>query len=140
MRNRLRRWLASAHRKLTPPKFPPDPRLVESLRIASEELARRAETEDSRRQQFLEFVNEMIEARRMGGSGPWQQSEAQMQESDRLLGLAEAVANGANIGPVELAEAQLPGAIGAFGDIELALQNVDWRREINFSWLEFSRW
>lgn len=31
-------------------------------------------------------------------------------------------------------------AQGAYGDIELALQNVDWRREINSSWLEFSRW
>ena len=140
MRNRIRRWLASAYRNLTPPKPPPDPRLVESLRIATAELARRSEVEEGRRQQFLEFVSEMIEARRMGGSGPWQQSEKQMQESDRLLRIAEAVASGANIGPVELEEAQLPGAVGAFGDIELALQNVDWRREINFSWLEFSRW
>jgi hypothetical protein len=31
-------------------------------------------------------------------------------------------------------------AQGAYGDIELALQNVEWRREVNMSWLEFSRW
>lgn len=39
-----------------------------------------------------------------------------------------------------LKEATGISAQGAYGDIELALQNVDWRREINGSWLEFSRW
>lgn len=39
-----------------------------------------------------------------------------------------------------LKEAAGISAQGAYGDIELALQNVDWRREINGSWLEFSRW
>lgn len=39
-----------------------------------------------------------------------------------------------------LREATGISAQGAYGDIELALQNVDWRREINTSWLEFSRW
>lgn len=39
-----------------------------------------------------------------------------------------------------LREASGISAQGAYGDIELALQNVDWRREINGSWLEFSRW
>jgi hypothetical protein len=39
-----------------------------------------------------------------------------------------------------LREATGISAQGAYGDIELALQNVDWRREINGSWLEFSRW
>ena len=29
---------------------------------------------------------------------------------------------------------------GSTGDIELALQNVAWRREVNFSLIEFSRW
>lgn len=29
---------------------------------------------------------------------------------------------------------------GAFGDIQLALDNVEWRREVNLSWLQFSRW
>jgi hypothetical protein len=48
--------------------------------------------------------------------------------------LAEALVDG------KVSEAQLPGAVGAFGDIELALQNVEWRREVNYSWLEFSRW
>ena len=31
-------------------------------------------------------------------------------------------------------------AAGAYGDVELALQNAEWRREVNGSWTEFSRW
>lgn len=31
-------------------------------------------------------------------------------------------------------------ATGAYGDVELALQNAEWRREVNGSWTEFSRW
>jgi hypothetical protein len=140
MKQRLRRWLAGAYRKLTPPKPPPDPRLVQALDIATRELATRERDDTLRRDRWLEFVGEMIEARRMGGSGPWAQSETAMTESNRLMRIAEAVASGGALEPISVEEAQLPGAIGAFGDIELALQNVDWRREINFSWLEFSRW
>ena len=140
MRTRIRRWLANAYRRLTPQRPPHDPRLVQALTIATTELANRAQEDDLRRAHFLEFVGEMVEARRMGGSGPWQQSERQMAESTRILQLAETIATGGSIDPISMEEAQLPGAIGAFGDIELALQNVDWRREINFSWLEFSRW
>jgi hypothetical protein len=137
MRNRIRRWLAAIYRKLTPAPVPPDARLTSALKIATERLAEQAGPEDVRRRHWLEFIGEMIEARRMGGVGPWTQSEAHIEESGRLIQMAEAIASG---GTIDFREAQLPGAIGAFGDIELALQNVDWRREINFSWLEFSRW
>ena len=43
-------------------------------------------------------------------------------------------------GGVKLRETSPLLSAGATGDIELALQNVEWRREINLSWLEFSRW
>ena len=81
----------------------------------------------------MDLFADMVEARALAGPGPWRGSAAAIQETSRLLGMGEALTMG-------VSEAQLPGAVGAFGDIELALQNVDWRREINFSWLEFSRW
>lgn len=71
---------------------------------------------------------ERIEANQLAGAGPWlgysaraaltrnESAKVIVQESNPLL------------------------SQGAFGDIELALQNVEWRREINLSWLEFSRW
>ncbi len=84
---------------------------------------------------FSEIASEMIEAKLMAFSGPSfgnpspvlikQAHEAVVRVQERALGLREAF----NV-----------GAVGAFGDIELALQNVEWRREISMSWLEFSRW
>lgn len=83
---------------------------------------------------FAELASEMIEARLMASAGPGfgnpnpalvrEAHEAVMRVQERALGVREA----------------LPIGTGAFGDIELALQNVEWRREINMSWLEFSRW
>lgn len=61
----------------------------------------------------------------MSGAGPW-----------RMPGAA-----GGEGGFQALKESMpLGSAQGAYGDMELALQNLDWRREINSSWLEFSRW
>jgi hypothetical protein len=84
---------------------------------------------------YSEMASEMIEARLMQFSGPAfgnpspdlvrEAREAVIRVQERALGLSE--------GP-------LPAGTGAYGDIELALQNVEWRREINMSWLEFSRW
>ena len=133
MRAYVLRLLDSARRRLTPKPPPTDPRLL----IASQELAESRERESMARGRFMEFISEIGEASRMAGAGPWKQSEQSIRESDRLLKIAESVTHGR---PIEIEEAQLPGAVGAFGDIELALQNVDWRREINFSWLEFTRW
>lgn len=142
MRTLLRRlaaWLKPSNPlPAAPAPQPPDPRLA----IAAGELAEARAREVNQRSGLVEFISEMIEAKRMAGAGPWKQDAATIRESNRLLKLAESVAfdgpRSAEV--VALTEAQLPGAIGAFGDIELALQNVDWRREINFSWLEFSRW
>jgi len=79
--------------------------------------------EDSRRADYLETVSELAEAVQMAGSGPWKVGPATLQESTRIVETA-------------LKES----AQGAFGDLELALQNVEWRREVNFSMTQFSRW
>src|SRR6266481_4973980 len=132
LRNFLRRLLASAFRKLKPA---PDPRATIGDLQAKIRLLERLIPEQRERDNFaafMEFSQEWIEARLMSGSGPWLATdgprlaqEALTRIGGRALGLREA-------GPIT--------AQGAFGDIELALQNVEWRREINLSWLEFSRW
>jgi hypothetical protein len=112
-----------------------------ALSIAAEQLAVDRLHEESERSGLTSFIAEMIEAKRMQGPGPWQQPAASMAEAKGLMQLADWVASGRRGNPpIPLQEAQLPGAVGAFGDINLALQNVEWRREINFSWLEFSHW
>ena len=81
-------------------------------------------------QDNVERIAELVEARQMAGAGPWltEGRRPAPEGSTRLVreGLA-------------LKENPITSQ-GAFGDIELALQNVEWRREINLSWLEFSRW
>ena len=79
-----------------------------------------------RRREVAEFVGELREAALMGGSGPWQGP----------FTIAEAM-NPANASKVKESFAQSQGANGLF---ELELNNWEWRREINFGWLEFSRW
>jgi hypothetical protein len=81
-------------------------------------------------QSYREFVHELWEARAMRGSGPWLPSDPQ-----DMVGVAPA-----SMRETDLNESDLPGNQGAMGDFELALQSVDWRREINFAWLQFSRW
>lgn len=95
--------------------------------------------------QFLRFASvarEMIEARCMAGPGPGFGPPAPtlLREGDAaVLRIIERALDGGK--PIEVQEGgeNISGQ-GAFGDIELALANVEWRREINLSWLEFSRW
>jgi hypothetical protein len=100
-------------------------------------LLREAQMSDSlRRESFLEMVSEMAEAVQMAGSGPWKVSPEVVKQTQILITAArDSFQHG-----ISLREANPIAAQGAFGDIELALQNVEWRREINLSWLEFSRW
>ena len=70
--------------------------------------------------------SELEEAIHMGGTGPWR---APLTES------------GESISSAELRENALPYiAQGAYGDAELMLQNIEWKRETSLSWLEFTRW
>ena len=76
----------------------------------------------------------MVEARAMCGAGPWQPG-----------GIASVEAHTAKLKEcgVELREAGPVGDVsplGAYGMYELLLQNINWQREINYSWLEFTRW
>jgi hypothetical protein len=80
-------------------------------------------------QHYRESVHELNEARQMAGMGPW------LSGNQRAMMAAEPATTG-----TKLRESNPLLSQGAFGDIELALQNVEWRREINLSWLEFSRW
>lgn len=99
--------------------------------------------EDLGKAEAMERMSELIEARRMAGSGPWATSEEVLRQTDHLLDIAAARMGDAGAGErlreVALRETSIT-AQGAYGDIELALQNVEWRREVNMSWLEFSRW
>lgn len=88
---------------------------------------------------FMEMAEEWVEARVMAGPGPQFASASvslREQASEALLHIRERATGQRE----RLKESQPISAQGAFGDIELALQNVEWRREINLSWLEFSRW
>jgi len=82
--------------------------------------------------EYLEFEHEMVEAQMMSGNGPRMSLPASHLREDLTSQVRERT--------LGLKESQPITAQGAFGDIELALQNVEWRREVNLSWLEFSRW
>ncbi len=60
----------------------------------------------------------------MAGAGPWLTHESR----------------GSIDKPGRFRESDPIGSVGALGDIDLMLSNVEWRREVNLSWLEFSRW
>lgn len=74
--------------------------------------------------------DELLSAMRMAGAGPWQMPDQRAIESARS----------SDVTARESPSSPLFNSQGAFGDIELALQSIEWRREVNFSWLEFSRW
>ena len=110
-----------------PPPPPPDPR-DSVIKLLARELGNTKLDQHASQtmewNQYREFCHELQEARALTGSGPWKESDP--------LSLASAA-------PLRARESDM-NAQGAFGDFELALQNVDWRREINFAWLQFSRW
>jgi hypothetical protein len=125
MRQRLQRFFASLIRWLQPK--PDQTRTVEYL---SSELAAFQRQERKKLSAAYEFVQEMREAREMSGSGPWtigpqvaRQTDALIAESIKRLSVRESDVSSAN-----------------FADMDLILQNVEWRRETQLSWLEFSRW
>lgn len=127
MRAFLRSVLARAHRALlSPPDLTSENRY---LKDALNALVVR-NFEEQAKADARERIGELIEARAMAGAGPWQQASAgQVAEANRVINVA-----------LGLRESNPIISQGAYGDIELALQNVEWRREINLSWLEFSRW
>lgn len=134
IRRRLQHLLARALAAISPK---PDNRAANE--IAAGVIARAAERERFAdfRAAYLERCSELIEAKQMGGSGPWLSMEAREAISTGDV-TAKKLKEASD--PMHLIEAGPQFAAGAFGDIDLALQNVAWVREINLSWLEFSRW
>lgn len=130
-RQRLRSFLIRQAQKLNVRKDPQATigELRAQLQIAEALLP---PPERDNLQDFMSMASEMVEARLMSGPGPW--GKIAPQEANRVLSSIHQRALGLKetVGPL--------AAQGAFGDIELALQNVEWRREVNLSWLEFSRW
>jgi hypothetical protein len=78
--------------------------------------------QDSARERLIEFE----EARAMSGAGPWL-PDNRVPPSP----LASVAVR---------ARESVPAAMGSTADLELQLQNFEWRREINYSLMEFSRW
>jgi hypothetical protein len=115
---------------LNPPKPAVDEvgHLKSAVRMLGNALATASVDKELRQenewQQYREMCHDMQEARSLSGSGPWKESDPNTLRS------AVAVREG----PEGI------NAAGASGDFEFMLQNADWRREINFSWLQFSRW
>lgn len=119
----LRRALLKLESRLRPATAPPNP-LSQVVRDLGIKLIEQQDLVDWQRQEFVEREHELYEARQMQGAGPW---GAMAGTRDVRTGALRESFGGV-------------GAQGAFGDLELALQNVEWRREVNLSWLEFSRW
>lgn len=131
MRARLNRWLTAAWRKLNP--INPLPRLKDENRALTQALAQSQARESGQRDEAHRFLAEMVEAQAMCGSGPWAPGDVN----------AYAAASKPLQEALQLREAGPVGDIspaGAYGLYELLLQNVNWQREINYSWLEFTRW
>lgn len=131
----LRSVLARAYKANTPK---PDQssqlqQAADRERFLTAKLAELAERDAMREAErsFQSMADELVEARSMAGAGPWRIGPAAAAATDKLVKtLREAFRS----------KESAAGAIGAYGDIELALMTVDWRREINFSVLQFSRW
>lgn len=146
----LKRWFSRIAAIL--PKSQPDPLLegtIRAMRVASYREHEKDRTiqvlsdalEDARALQSAQLQNqlernsELEEAFMMGGAGPWR-----MPGARRVLEAAKDERNA----EVDVMLRESPSfpyiAQGAYGDAELMLQNIDWKREVNLSWLEFTRW
>lgn len=131
IRLRIRKFAAWLFKRTQDP--PPDQSsVISKLNDALVELSTR---HDARREDFMDRVSELAEARAMAGIGPWSVGPETIRQTDALL--KEAFDK---YGKVGVRESINISAQGAYGDIELALQNVDWRREVNLAWIQFSRW
>lgn len=121
------RLLAKLFRWLQPP-----PDQTATIRALTKVLAtvNPAMEKSMRERWLLEDAVEWQEARNFSGTGPWLTADGRKAIAENASGKELS----------KLRESNPLLSQGAFGDIELALQNVEWRREINLSWLEFSRW
>jgi hypothetical protein len=133
MKQRLRQLLARLYRKLTP-KPDPVPALQDENRTLRNLLDKLSNQNAERevRQRYVRLVGELAEAKQMAGAGPWTVSPATLEATEAFISTA--------VQEIKARETIGDAAIGASGDINLMLANIAWKREINLSWLEFSRW
>lgn len=142
----MRQWLRSlfiALAKKLAPKPQPIDHSPENRFLKQALSSYLAESSDLQfRREAMERIAELEEAKQMAGAGPWRVDRAVLDETDKVLSYAMERLNQGTPRPggLVMRETAPITAQGATGDIELALQNVEWRREINLSWLEFSRW
>lgn len=120
MRQWLRSQLASLYKHLHPKVDQ-----SQTIKALSSQLEESRAREDQYRADYVERASELVEARQMAGAGPWLVAESR---------------SGVDTPGAKLRESDPITSTGAFGDISLALENMQWRREVNLAWLEFSRW
>ena len=103
----------------------------ETIRALSNIIEDYDAREQARLRESHERDAELVEMLAMRGTGPW-----------RMPGAVEAKEAGDGEYPAVLREAgSMPYiAQGAYGDAELMLNNIEWKRETSLSWLEFTRW
>jgi hypothetical protein len=122
----------------------PKPDQTEVIRFLKAQLEEVRDVVSRAQNESMDRVAELYEARQMAGVGPWTVGPDALRKTDSILaGAHESLRAGVTLKEsldVRLSETMPVGAIGAVGDIELALQNVEWKRETNLSLLEFSRW
>ena len=128
MRRKLRGLLARCWRALAPSPTPEVLNAQNRIESLESQLIETKTRELQRRATWLDQLAEFAEAQTMRGIGPWLPAgDAQhVLETAARVGLRESTNPIVNQ--------------GSYGDIQLALSNVEWRREVNLSWLEFSRW
>jgi hypothetical protein len=131
MRKKIRKLLAWLFHKTDPP--PLDQR--STIKLLNNALVDLATRDDAQRTAYMERVSELVEARQMAGAGPWTVSPATMAATDRIID--DARERYGKPHRMALQESAIPGANV---DINLMIANADWRRDIGFSGLEFSRW
>ena len=135
MRARLNRWLDAAWRKLNPRD--PIPALRDENQALKRIAAAAQATRDRQTDEARRFLAEIVEAQSMCGSGPWAPRQLGDGESP-VVSLPVRLAE--SLGLREAGPVGDVSPLGAYGLYELLLQNVNWQREINYSWLEFTRW
>lgn len=98
---------------------------ITALEHAVDRASQRVDIE--RRADYIERCHELVEAKQMAGSGPWLVAEARGKVGTPDLGVA-------------IRESNPLLSQGGTYDLELMLQNIEWKRETNLAWMEFSRW
>lgn len=105
-------------------------------RFLTTKLAEVAQTEAAMEAEraFRSMSEELVEARAIAGAGPWKIGPEALNATENLTRkLRESF-------KLRVKEDLPMTSAGATGDIDLMLSTLDWRREINFSVLQFSRW